>query len=124
MQKTTLLLAVALAFSASSWGQDVKINGTGVSLEANKTPIHTAKNPQAIALLPQDLHLAVPGKFTVAVAALNSPPLTVFDDDNKPARQRGGYRRLVAGALGHGSKRGSLLHIGSSGKDGTMRRSS
>ncbi len=28
MQKTTLLLAVALAFSASSWGQDVKINGT------------------------------------------------------------------------------------------------
>ncbi|HBS5857001.1 TPA: ABC transporter substrate-binding protein, partial [Klebsiella pneumoniae] len=45
MQKTTLLLAVALAFSASSWGQDVKINGTGVSLEANKTPIHTAKNP-------------------------------------------------------------------------------
>lgn len=61
MQKTTLLLAVALAFSASSWGQDVKINGTGVSLEANKTPIHTAKNPQAIALLPQDLHLAVPG---------------------------------------------------------------
>lgn len=43
MQKTTLLLAVALAFSASSWAQDVKINGTGVSLEANKTPIHTAK---------------------------------------------------------------------------------
>ncbi|VAS24501.1 N-acetyl-L,L-diaminopimelate deacetylase [Klebsiella pneumoniae] len=80
MQKTTLLLAVALAFSASSWGQDVKINGTGVSLEANKTPIHTAKNPQAIALLPKDLHLAVPGKFTVAVAALNSPPLTVFAD--------------------------------------------
>ncbi|VDA78806.1 Putative monooxygenase MoxC [Klebsiella pneumoniae] len=60
MQKTTLLLAVALAFSASSWGQDVKINGTGEP-EANKTPIHTAKNPQAIALLPQDLHLAVPG---------------------------------------------------------------
>ena len=55
MQKTTLLLAVALAFSASSWAQDVKINGTGVSLEANKTPIHTAKNPQAIALLPKDL---------------------------------------------------------------------
>lgn len=108
MQKTTLLLAVALAFSASSWGQDVKINGTGVSLEANKTPIHTAKNPQAIALLPQDLHLAVPGKFTVAVAALNSPPLTVFADDNKTllgseadiARAGGGEPRA-------GSKRGS-----------------
>ncbi len=63
MQKTTLLLAVALAFSASSWGQDVKINGTGVSLEANKTPIHTAKNPQAIALLPQDLAPGGAGKI-------------------------------------------------------------
>ncbi|MDS6631686.1 transporter substrate-binding domain-containing protein [Klebsiella michiganensis] len=54
-----------------------------MSLEANKTPIHTAKNPQAIAQLPKGLHLAVPGKLTVAVAALNSPPLTVFSDDNK-----------------------------------------
>ena len=101
MQKTTLLLAVALAFSASSWAQDVKINGTGVSLEANKTPIHTAKNPQAIALLPQDLHLAVPGKFTVAVAALNSPPLTVFADDNKTLLgSEADIARLVAESLG------------------------
>lgn len=45
--------------------------------------MHTAKNPQAIARLPANYHLAVPGKFTVAVAALNSPPLTVFSDDNK-----------------------------------------
>ena len=101
MQKTTLLLAVALAFSASSWGQDVKINGTGVSLEANKTPIHTAKYPQAIALLPQDLHLAVPGKFTVALAALNSPPLTVFADDNKTLLgSEADIARLVAESLG------------------------
>ncbi|HGY1973297.1 TPA: transporter substrate-binding domain-containing protein [Klebsiella pneumoniae] len=101
MQKTTLLLAVALAFSASSWAQDVKINGTGVSLEANKTPIHTAKNPQAIALLPKDLHLAVPGKFTVAVAALNSPPLTVFADDNKTLLgSETDIARLVAESLG------------------------
>lgn len=101
MQKTTLLLAVALAFSASSWAQDVKINGTGVSLEANKTPIHTAKNPKAIALLPKDLHLAVPGKFTVAVAALNSPPLTVFADDNKTLLgSEADIARLVAESLG------------------------
>ncbi len=46
------------------------------ALEANKTPIPTAKNPQAIALLPPDLHLAVPGKFTVAVAA---PELSAAD---------------------------------------------
>ena len=108
MQKTTLLLAVALAFSASSWAQDVKINGTGVSLEANKTPIHTAKNPQAIALLPKDLHLAVPGKFTVAVAALNSPPLTVFADDNKTLLgSETDIARLVAETPRAGSKRGS-----------------
>ena len=44
-QKKSLLLALALAVSASSWAQNVTINGTGVSHEANKTPIHTAKNP-------------------------------------------------------------------------------
>ncbi len=117
MQKTTLLLAVALAFSASSWGQDVKINGTGVSLEANKTPIHTAKNPQAIALLPQDLHLAVPGKFTVAVAALNSPPLTVFADDNKTLLGSvADIARLVASALGLECKRGFPTSMGKTGR--------
>ncbi len=69
--------------------------------EANKTPIHTAKNPQAIALLPKDLHLAVPGKFTVAVAALNSPPLTVFADDNKTLLgSETDIARLVAESLG------------------------
>ena len=83
MQKKSLLLALALGFSAPLWAQDVNINGTGVSVEANKAPVHTAKNPQAIARLPANYHLAVPGKFTVAVAALNSPPLTVFSDDNK-----------------------------------------
>lgn len=59
MQKKSLILALALAASASSWAQNVNINGTGVSLEANKAPVHTAKNPQAIAQLPKDLRLAV-----------------------------------------------------------------
>lgn len=103
MQKKSLILALALALaaSASSWAQNVNINGTGVSLEANKAPVHTAKNPQAIALLPKDLHLAVPGKFTVAVAALNSPPLTVFSDDNKTLLgSEVDIARLVADSLG------------------------
>ncbi len=52
------------------------------------------------ALLPQDLHLAVPGKFTVAVAALNSPPLTVFADDNKTLLgSEADIARLVAESL-------------------------
>lgn len=72
-----------------------------MSLEANKTPIHTAKNPQAIAQLPKGLHLAVPGKLTVAVAALNSPPLTVFSDDNKTLLgSEVDIARLVADSLG------------------------
>lgn len=101
MQKKSLLLALALAFSAPLWAQDVNINGTGVSLEANKAPVHTAKNPQAIAQLPANYHLAVPGKFTVAVAALNSPPLTVFSDDNKTLLgSEVDIARLVADSLG------------------------
>lgn len=101
MQKKSLLLALALGFSAPLWAQDVNINGTGVSVEANKAPVHTAKNPQAIARLPANYHLAVPGKFTVAVAALNSPPLTVFSDDNKTLLgSEVDIARLVADSLG------------------------
>lgn len=101
MQKKSLLLALVLAFSAPSWAQDVNINGTGVSLAANKAPIHTAKNPQAIAQLPANYHFAVPGKLTVAVAALNSPPLTVFSDDNKTLLgSEVDIARLVADSLG------------------------
>lgn len=101
MQKTSLVLALALALSSVALAKEVTINGTGVSLEANKTPVHTVKNARAIALLPQDYHFAVPGKFTVAVAALNSPPLTVFADDNKTLLgSEVDIARLVADSLG------------------------
>ena len=52
MQKSSLILALALAFSPAVWAENVNINGTGVSLEANKTPVNTAKNSDAIAQLP------------------------------------------------------------------------
>ncbi|PWF50571.1 ABC transporter substrate-binding protein [[Kluyvera] intestini] len=101
MQKSSLLLAVTLAFAPLVWANDVTINGTGVSLEANKTPINTPRNADAVARLPKDYHLAVPGKFTVAVAALNSPPLTVFSDDNKTLLgSEVDIARLVADSLG------------------------
>ena len=101
MQKKSLLLALSLAFSASVWANDVTINGTGVSLEANKTPINTVKNAQAIAQLPARLQLAVPGKFTVAIAGLSQPPLTVFADDNKTLiGSEADIARLVADGLG------------------------
>ncbi|CAI1630225.1 Sulfate starvation-induced protein 7 [Serratia fonticola] len=99
MQKTLLLLALAL--SPAAWAQSVTINGAGVSLEANKAPINTKINPQAVAQLPQGYHFAVPGKFTVAVSALNSPPLTVFAEDNKTLLgSEVDIARLVADSLG------------------------
>lgn len=102
MQKSTLILAIALALSSyAAQAQEVTINGAGVSLEANKTPVNTARNPQAIAELPKEYRFAVPGKFTVAVAALNSPPLTVFADDNKTLLgSEVDIARLVADSLG------------------------
>ncbi|MGY5957046.1 Polar amino acid transport system substrate-binding protein [Kosakonia sp. BK9b] len=101
MQRTPLLLAVMLALIPQVWANEVNINGTGVSLEANKQPITTPKNADAIAQLPKDYHFVVPGKLTVAVAALNSPPLTVFADDNKTLLgSEVDIARLVASSLG------------------------
>ena len=101
MQKTSLILALALAFTPAVWAENVNINGTGVSIEANKTPIKTAKNGDAVAQLPKDYRFAVPGKFTVAVAGLNQPPLTVFSDDNKTLLgSEVDVARLVADSLG------------------------
>ena len=52
-------------------------------MQANETPIHAPKNPQAIAKLPADFHFVKPGQFTVAIAALNTPPLALFAADNR-----------------------------------------
>jgi len=101
MQKSSLILALALAFTPAVWAENVNINGTGVSLEANKTPINTAKNPQAIAQLPASFKPVVPGKFTGAIAGLSQPPLTVFADDNKTLiGSEADIARLVADSLG------------------------
>ena len=101
MHKRSLLLAVALAVSGLAHADSVTINGTGVSLEANKVPIHTARNPAAIARLPAGFTPVIPGKFTVAIAGLSQPPLTVFADDNKTLiGSEADIARLVADGLG------------------------
>ncbi|MBW1215069.1 ABC transporter substrate-binding protein [Pantoea allii] len=103
MQKNMLIALLMLTASGSSLaeGTRVAVNGQRVSLEANKTPIHTVKNAQAVAQLPAHYRFAVPGAFTVAVAALNSPPLTVFSDDNKTLLgSEVDIARLVADSLG------------------------
>ncbi|MGP4128281.1 ABC transporter substrate-binding protein [Pantoea tagorei] len=54
-----------------------------------------------MAQLPAGHHFVVPGAFTVAVAAQNSPPLTVFSDDNKTLLgSEVDIARLVADSLG------------------------
>ena len=104
MQKNKRLIALILlaaSGSALADGTSVAYNGQRVSLDANKTAIHTAKNPQAVAQLPAGHRFAVPGSFTVAVAAQNSPPLTVFSDDNKTLLgSEVDIARLVADSLG------------------------
>ena len=104
MLKTSLLsgLFVATALLTSgAWAETVTVNGTGISVEANAAPIHAPVNPEAVAQIPKDHRFAVPGKFTVAVAALNSPPLTLFSDDNKTLQgSEVDIARLVADSLG------------------------
>ncbi|KMK11623.1 ABC transporter substrate-binding protein [Pluralibacter gergoviae] len=101
MHKRSLLLAVALAVSGLARAESVTINGTGVSLEANQAPIHTARNPAAIAKLPAGFTPVAAGKFTVAITGLSQPPLTVFADDNKTLiGSEADIARLVADSLG------------------------
>ena len=104
MLKTSLLsgLFVATALLTSgAWAETVTVNGTGISVEANAAPIHAPVNPEAVAQIPKAHRFAVPGKFTVAVAALNSPPLTLFSDDNKTLQgSEVDIARLVADSLG------------------------
>ncbi|WNN43071.1 MULTISPECIES: ABC transporter substrate-binding protein [Winslowiella] len=103
--KTKKLFAVALLsslmFSGLAAAEEVTLNGQGVSVEANQQPVNAPKNPAAIAQIPAGHRFAVPGKFTVAVAALNSPPLTLFAADNKTLLgSEADIARLVADSLG------------------------
>ncbi|MFC0180262.1 transporter substrate-binding domain-containing protein [Thorsellia kenyensis] len=59
------------------------IGRADIDLSANEIPIHTAINPKAVALIPADYKFVSPGTLTVAISALNSPPLSVLASDNK-----------------------------------------
>lgn len=84
-----------MLFSAATFAQD------GIDLQANEQPIHTAKNPQAIGKIPPAFRFVEPGTLTVAISALNSPPLAMLASDN---RTRIGsdpdIARLLADSLG------------------------
>ncbi|WP_318370691.1 transporter substrate-binding domain-containing protein [Enterobacter sp.] len=73
----------------------------GIDLAANETPLHTARDEAAIAKIPASFKFVEPGTLTVAISALNSPPLALLASDN---RTRIGsdpdIARLLADSLG------------------------
>lgn len=72
-----------------------------LDLKANEQPITVQRNAAAIAKIPADYRFVEPGTLTVAISALNSPPLALVASDN---RTRIGsdpdIARLLAQSLG------------------------
>lgn len=73
----------------------------GLDLAANEKPLPTTRDEQAISKIPTGYKFVEPGTLTVAISALNSPPLALLASDN---RTRIGsdpdIARLLAGSLG------------------------
>lgn len=91
--KYTLL--ALLTFSAAVFAQPT------VDLRANEKPLPVTRDEKAIANIPASYRFVEPGTLTVAISALNSPPLALLASDN---RTRIGsdpdIARLLAGSLG------------------------
>ena len=87
---------VALALGALSAGAQAEID-----LRANERPLPVTVDNAAIARIPASYRFVEPGTLTVAISALNSPPLALLASDN---RTRIGsdpdIARLLAGSLG------------------------
>lgn len=89
------MLLALLTLSACVFAQ-----GT-LDLQANEKPLPVTRDDNAVAKIPASYHFVEPGTLTVAISALNSPPLALLASDN---RTRIGsdpdIARLLAGALG------------------------
>lgn len=74
---------------------------SGIDLKANEQPVAVQRNEAAIAKIPANYRFVEPGTLTVAISALNSPPLALLASDN---RTRIGsdpdIARLLAQSLG------------------------
>ncbi|SCC08628.1 polar amino acid transport system substrate-binding protein [Kosakonia oryzendophytica] len=72
-----------------------------IDLQANEQPISVQRDEAAIAKIPANYRFVEPGTLTVAISALNSPPLALLASDN---RTRIGsdpdIARLLAQSLG------------------------
>ncbi|EPO0565910.1 hypothetical protein ACT5G5_004263 [Klebsiella pneumoniae] len=54
-----------------------------LDLRANEQPLPVTRDPQAIAKIPPGYRFVEPGTLTVAISALNSPPLALLASDNR-----------------------------------------
>ena len=88
-------------FLALAWFSSVALAQGNIDLAANEQPLHTAANPQAISKIPADYRFIEPGTLTVAISALNSPPLALLASDNKSRiGSDPDIARLLADSLG------------------------
>ncbi|MDK2374560.1 transporter substrate-binding domain-containing protein [Serratia fonticola] len=88
-------------FLALVWFSSVALAQGNIDLAANEQPLHTAKNPQAISKIPADYRFVELGTLTVAISALNSPPLALLASDNKTRiGSDPDIARLLADSLG------------------------
>jgi polar amino acid transport system substrate-binding protein len=88
-------------FLALVWFSSVALAQGNIDLAANEQPLHAAKNPQAISKIPADYRFVELGTLTVAISALNSPPLALLASDNKTRiGSDPDIARLLADSLG------------------------
>ncbi|MHB5583303.1 ABC transporter substrate-binding protein, partial [Klebsiella pneumoniae] len=55
-----------------------------LDLRANEQPLPVTRDPQAISKIPPGYRFVEPGTLTVAISALNSPPLAQLGRANRP----------------------------------------
>ncbi|MHB7155244.1 ABC transporter substrate-binding protein, partial [Klebsiella pneumoniae] len=72
-----------------------------LDLRANEQPLPVTRDPQAIAKIPPGYRFVEPGTLTVAISALNSPPLGRRGRAHPPRVGWGpGIARQVGGSRG------------------------
>ena len=76
-------LLAGLVFTTASYAS--------IDLKANEQPLPVTVDQQAVAKIPANYKFVEPGTLTVAISALNSPPLALLASD---------IARLLAGSLG------------------------
>lgn len=99
MTKKYFFISLLLAWA--SVANAIEIDGVEVTFDENRELIRTPKNEEVIKLIPTDFKFINPGKLTVAVAGLNSPPLYLFSSDNKTLiGSEVDMARIIADTLG------------------------